>query len=381
MRMFTAESVLEAAKRRISWLFDEFPNVAVAASGGKDSTVTLELALEEARRRGRLPMTVLFIDQEAEWACAIDHVREIMHRPDVRPLWVQVPCRLFNGTSGRQTWLHCWAPGEPWMRQREPDSLHKNVYGTDRFAALFDACVAYHWPGQKVALLGGVRCEESPSRTVALTHSCTYKHATWGKIFNKQAEQFVFYPLYDWTWRDIWKAIHDHGWRYCKLYDAMFQRGVPVQDMRVSNLHHETAGAIEWLQEIEPATWAALTARLRGVNTWKHMGRDYRTPKDLPPMFRDWVDYRDHLLANVIENPVHRAAFRAKFAAMDKLYAPMKMLHRLHKVQCNAILANDWEAHTLLKNYESKPDVVSWRLWFYSGKTHPAQAKNRLITG
>ena len=99
MKIYRSENVLDAAKRRIAWLFDEFPALVVAFSGGKDSTVVLNLAIEEARRRGRLPLPVMWIDQEAEWQMTRDYVRTQMDRPEVKPMWLQIPMVLANSTS------------------------------------------------------------------------------------------------------------------------------------------------------------------------------------------------------------------------------------------------------------------------------------------
>ena len=47
-KKYSAESVLEAARKRISYSFDVFEKVYVSFSGGKDSSVMLHLVLEEA---------------------------------------------------------------------------------------------------------------------------------------------------------------------------------------------------------------------------------------------------------------------------------------------------------------------------------------------
>jgi predicted phosphoadenosine phosphosulfate sulfurtransferase len=66
---------------------------------------------------------------------------------------------------------------------------------------------------------------------LGLTSYLTYKDITWGKYENRKLEHYVFYPLYDWSYTDIWKAIFDHGWSYCRLYDYMYQYGVaPMRD-------------------------------------------------------------------------------------------------------------------------------------------------------
>lgn len=49
---FIKENVVEAARRRVSFVFDHFETIHVSVSGGKDSTVLAYLVLEEARRRG-----------------------------------------------------------------------------------------------------------------------------------------------------------------------------------------------------------------------------------------------------------------------------------------------------------------------------------------
>ena len=46
MQIYTNENVLNAARRRIHFLFDEFENIIVSISGGKDSTVCCHLALQ-----------------------------------------------------------------------------------------------------------------------------------------------------------------------------------------------------------------------------------------------------------------------------------------------------------------------------------------------
>ena len=108
MKIYGKENVHDAALGRIRWLFDEFPNVIIGVSGGKDSTVVYNLALQVAREKNRLPLKCLFVDQEAEWESTIDTIRLIMENPEVEPLWFQMPIKLFNATSTTDHWLMCW---------------------------------------------------------------------------------------------------------------------------------------------------------------------------------------------------------------------------------------------------------------------------------
>lgn len=361
MRIYGKKTVLEAAKDRIRWLFDEFPVVIVGFSGGKDSTVTLGLALEVAREKGRLPLKVMFLDQEAEWQSTIDVVREVMDHPDVDPMWMQIPVRLFNATSTTEHWLNCWDPAvkDRWMRPQEPDAYTEDRYGTDRFGEMFAAILKTHFPDQRVCYLAGVRCEESPTRAMALTYHVTYKWATWGKVLDKRRGHYTFYPIYDWTVSDVWKAIFEHGWTYNRLYDTFYAMGTPVRDMRVSNVHHETAvTALFRLQEIEPETYARLTQRIAGIDMAGKMNFADYFPEKLPPMFADWREYRDFLLEKLIDNPEWLASFRAQFARQDALFEGSRAGGaKLWKMHVSCILTNDWE-HIKSGNYERAPEQL-----------------------
>jgi len=115
---------LEAARARIRWVFDcrdrgVFKHVIVSVSGGKDSTVLAELALEEARRRGAR-VGLYFLDEEVVYQSTVDQVHHLMTRypENTVPLWLQVPFSLTNATSLTEGQLVAWEPGkhELWMR-------------------------------------------------------------------------------------------------------------------------------------------------------------------------------------------------------------------------------------------------------------------------
>ena len=68
-------NVLEAARERISWTFDNFPKIYLSFSGGKDSTVMLHLVMAEAIKRDK-KNGVLFVDLEGQYKLTIDHIQE-----------------------------------------------------------------------------------------------------------------------------------------------------------------------------------------------------------------------------------------------------------------------------------------------------------------
>jgi predicted phosphoadenosine phosphosulfate sulfurtransferase len=375
MKIYGKQNVYDAALDRMRWLFDEFPNVIVGVSGGKDSTVVYNLALIVAREKNRLPLKCLFLDQEAEWQATIDTIRDIMENPEVEPYWFQMPLKLFNATSTSEHWLMCWdaKDEERWMRPRESYSKHENVYGTDRFAQLFSAIIKKEFAGVKTCYVAGMRTEESPTRSMALTHNLTYKHVTWGSRLNKPEEHYTFYPIYDWSYMDVWKSIFDNNWYYNKIYDAQYNHGVPLQNMRVSNVHHETAvGTLFYMQEIEGETYQRLTQRIAGIDMAGKMGKADYFPKQLPFMFQDWKEYRDFLLEKLINNDSWKQNFKKTFAKHDVIYGA-QMGEKLWKEHINSILTNDWE---LIKigNFVNRPGNIDMKREY---KRQQNELKNR----
>lgn len=339
--VYVDKNVYEAALDRIRWLYDSFPNVGCNISGGKDSTVVMHLALEVARERGRLPLDVLFIDQENEWRAVVEYMRLVRAMPDVRLHWLQVPMRISNGTSSYDQWLQCWEPGAVWMREKEPDSIHDNVYGTPTFADLFLAWQKRQWPEGMSSLIAGVRTEESPSRKLGLTVYETWGGETWGR--KGDGQRFTWYPIYDWRLQDVWHYIAVNDLPYCEIYDRMWQYGVPVHKMRVSSHHHESAlNTLFLLQEIEPDTWEIMAERVAGVHSAMQLQWSAFRVNELPPMFRSWREYRDHLLQNLIVDDGQREKLRRQFYGYDRRFAhDRRAFDDLMRTQIKCLLVGD----------------------------------------
>lgn len=361
MRIFNKKNVYDAALDRIRWLFDEFPNVVCSFSGGKDSTVCFNLCMIVAKEKNRLPLSVIFIDQEAEWEATIDQVKEIMYNPDVKPYWFQIPIKLFNATSVTENWLDCWNPEKKdlWMHEMDPISIRENKYGTVRFQHLFDKIMEIEFNGIKSCNISGVRTEESPGRALGLTSGLTYKSVTWGKVISSKNGHYVFCPIYDWSYTDVWKAIHENKWAYCEIYNLMYKYGIPTMKMRVSNVHHETAvGSLFFMQEVEPQTYAKLTQRISGIDMASHMGpENYWGSKDVPFMFANRKEYRDYLLEKLITNEDWTQRFKRTFNYQEEVFCNTVLEELMYKIHIASILTNDWEG-IKLRNFACSPQSI-----------------------
>jgi hypothetical protein len=139
----------------------------------------------------------------------------------------------------------------------------------------------------------------------------------------------------------------------------MYQYGVPIPKMRVSNLHHETAvSSLFYLQEVEKETYNKLAVRLNGISTANKLGADDYFVKKLPEMFTDWKEYRDFLLEKLLPE-TSIVLFKEKFKAFDTKFAKMKTLEPYYKVCVQSILLNDF-GFVKLQNWSKSPEVNAW---------------------
>ena len=320
--IYLENNVFDEALARIRYIYDEFDDVIVSMSGGKDSTVVFNLAMMVAKERGRLPLKVFWLDQEAEWQSTVDYMDSIMRRPDVEPYWFQVPMDFPNCLSNEHSRLLVWDEQKKdlWVHPKSDIAIQKNPMG-DRldydFYDLMDGLQKCIMKTEKTITLCGLKVSESMMRRMALTTGkARYKGLMWISTKKKGMVQ-KGYPIYDWNDSDIWTAIGRNHWPYNVLYDKMYQFGVSPQRMRCSALIHETAWhSIEQLQEFEPETYNRFCRRVPGTDTFSHAFETDVIPKKLPFMFKDWKEYRDYLLVHLVK-PEHQEIFRKRWQGQD----------------------------------------------------------------
>ena len=366
MRIYLNKNVFDAAIERIEFLFDEFNNIIVGFSGGKDSTVVLELTLMVAKRRNRLPIKVMWIDQEAEWEATVEMAEYEMTREEVEPLWLQIPFNMTNNASSFSRFNYCWDPEQKdlWIHPQHPISKKVNDYGVSRFHELFGAIIDKEFQGHKACYISGVRTEESPQRNMGLTQSACYKYITWGAKLNHKKELYTFYPIYDWSYTDVWKAILDNDWKYNKIYDLYYNYNVPIYQMRVSSLHHETAlNNLTLIQQLEPQTWERLCARIGGANTVKHLNKNsFNCPKELPYMFQSWKEYAYYIIDNLVVDNENKEKVKHQLSLLEKQFTHPAIAKDMYRSIINTVLSNDWD-FTRLNNWRTNPNVGIYRSW------------------
>ncbi len=350
-------NVLEAAQERISRVFSEFERIVVSVSSGKDSTVLFNLCLAEAEKRDR-KIHLFFLDQEAEYQGTVEIMRHMMSHPRVIPWWYQVPIYMTNATSYTQAHLYAWGEGEKWIRPKE-DIAIKSI--DDKYPKRFYKF--FNWLEQQqteiTAFMVGLRSTESFNRFRAVTKNPGYKDITWSKK-TKNPLVYRFYPIYDWTFGDVWKFIADNNIRYNRVYDRMYcLKGKRVNDIRISNLIHEKSfKCLAELQEVDPETYEKMCERLGGVHSAAIYAREgmIYTAENLPAKFSTWREYRDYLLGTSPMAEEHRDRLRKRFAGQKNIEA-------IHRQQARQVLLCDWENNLPVDTSIADKEALREKWW------------------
>lgn len=332
------ENVLEATEKRIAYLFDNYDNIQLAFSGGKDSTVLFHLVNSEAKKRNR-KFILYFQDQEAEYQGTIDFVEWAMSQPNVIPQWYQVPIFMTNAASHQQLFLWAWGEGEQWVREKNPLAIHSIQKKYPKRFYKFNLWVAQqnrkNFKGSFVSIIG-LRAEESPDRRFVMFGEDS--ELFW---LRRKTEPNKCYPIIDWSYTDVWKYLIENKLPYNKVYDKMYMLGGNLRSFRVSNLVHEKAfRCLTDLQELEPETYNQLERRLQGVHTAAMYGKENMmySIKNLPEHFKSWKEYKNFLLESI--HPDLKRIFEyqwSRFGDTDDIGANKYMVKR--------ILLCDWEGN------------------------------------
>ena len=356
-KTYRDQNVLEAARERISWIFDRFERVQVSVSSGKDSGVVWHLARTEAVRRGRT-IEVFFLDQEAEYQATVDQMRVMMSAKGVVPRWYQVPIYMTNATSYEQDALYAWGPGEQWMREKEPTSIHSidDEY-PQRFYPFFEWIEKTAPAG--TAFLVGLRAEEGIDRFRAVVKHPGVDGVPW-TTRTKNPDNFKCYPIYDWGMGDVWRLTHTENIPYNRIYDLRWAMGCGVyNDNRVSNLIHEMSfRSLPDLAALEPETYACLLRRIKGIHCAAQHARGpmLYDARELPNGFSSWEVFRDHLLSTMPIDAEKKARFRKRFDNQPKTDA-------VHHAQCKQLLISDWENNVPVSTSKRRPPTDRFARW------------------
>lgn len=271
-------NVYEASHNRLKYIFDNFDNVYLSFSGGKDSGAMLNLTIDWMRKN--VPdrkLGIFHIDYEAQYTMTTEYVdKTLSENKDILEVYrVCVPFKVTTCTSVTESYWRPWDPDKQdlWV-SKMPDNAktYFSFYDENMWDYEFQEKFSlwYHKlkGAKRTACLVGIRTQESLNRWRAIHSDKNYNNYQ-GKNWTKYMYDNVYnaYPIFDWTTKDIWTANARFEWSYNKLYDVMYQAGIPIDQQRVASPFTSTAiSSLKFYKVIEPKTWGKLIGRVNGVN-------------------------------------------------------------------------------------------------------------------
>lgn len=271
-------NVYEAAMKRIAFIFDEFEQVVISFSGGKDSGVMMNLALDHARRTDQLSKVIVYhMDYEAQYQMTTDYVTRTFAGlpPETAKYWVCLPIKAQCATSMFQSYWQPWRIEDKdiWCRELPGNCINESNFPFDfdyqvsdyEFNIQFAKAISER---KKTCFLIGIRTQESLHRYKAVnkfSDKNEYKSKNYTTVLTPNC--INAYPIHDWLVDDIWIANYRFKYDYNKLYDLMYQAGVKLNQMRVASPFNDCATeSLKLYKAIDPNNWGKLIGRVNGVN-------------------------------------------------------------------------------------------------------------------
>ena len=313
-KQYTGKNVYEAFQERLQFIFEEFDNIFVSFSGGKDSGLLLNLTLDfqkkyyPAKRIG-----VFHQDFEAQYTVTTEYVERTFERikNEAEPYWVCLPMATRTALSSYQMYWYPWddTKQEDWVRpmpkhpyvinlRNNPISTYRYRMHQEDLSRQFGRWYRISHGGKKTVCLLGIRADESLQRySGILNKKHGYKDECW--ISQMFKEVWAASPIYDWSNSDVWHANCLFHYDYNKLYDLYYMAGLNPSQMRVASPFNDYAkDSLNLYRVIDPEMWTKLVGRVRGANFTAIYGKTkamgYRSLT--LPQGHTWESYTKFLL-------------------------------------------------------------------------------------
>ena len=366
MKVYADKNVFDASLERIEFAFDNFDNLCVSYSGGKDSTVMIQLVNMIAKKRNR-KFDVLFIDMEAQYLMTIEHIKTLKNKLEcIRDFyWVCLPLSLRNAVSVFEPRWICWekAKKDKWVREMPEFAINEdnNIFPFFRYAMEFEEFVPEFekwYQEKKGGMCGsfvGIRCDESLNRfrTIVSQKKDRLKDKPWTTRNKPLKNSYSIYPIYDYRTEDVWIATFNNNFEYNYVYELMYKNGLGIHQQRLCQpFGDDQKNGLDQYRAIEAENWDKLLKRVAGVN----FGNIYcRTSalgniKSEKPEHLTWQEWALYLLESI-------GIYNKK---LEKHYAiKIKKFFTYWEEKCGCTL--DMIEDEADKKMESLKIVPSWR--------------------
>jgi predicted phosphoadenosine phosphosulfate sulfurtransferase len=321
-------NVYEAALERYKVIFNDFDNVLVAFSCGKDSGVMLSLAYKYAQENNMLhKLSVYYEDYEAGYKFTHEYAERIFSTIQVeKKYWLCLPISAACSVSMYEPRWIPWDKDKKdiWVRPmpkldcviNEDNCPFPFIKGTKGFDTRLHFAEWFSSVNGNTAVLIGIRADESLTRRGIFT-SQHRKHMHKGLRYSKTINKTTcnFYPIYDWKTEDIWVANAKFGFDYNRIYDLYYQAGLTIDQMRVASPFHQCGQeSLSLYKVIDPQSWGKMVGRVNGCNFggiyggttamgWRNITK---------PNHFTWKQYAEFLLSTLPEKSKKKFDYHLK---------------------------------------------------------------------
>lgn len=242
--MYMEENVYEALQKRLQYIFQEFDNIYLSFSGGKDSGLLLNLVLDfQQKYYPEKTIGVFHQDFEVQYTVTTEYIERTFERikDKVEPYWVCLPMATRTALSNYEMYWYPWddTKEDSWVRSmpdkeyvinlsNNPISTYKYKMHQEDLAKQFGRWYRISHGNKKTVCLLGLRAEESLQR--------------YSGFLNKK-------------------------YGYNHLYDLYYKTGLTVSQMRVASPFNDySKDSLNLYRVIDPKIWVKLVGRVQGAN-------------------------------------------------------------------------------------------------------------------
>lgn len=314
IKQYVAQNVYDALQERLHFIFEEFDNIYISFSGGKDSGLLLNLVLEYQKKYyPQKKIGVFHQDFEAQYTVTTEYIERTFEKikDEVEPYWICLPMATRTAVSSYEMFWYPWddTKKEAWVRpmpkydyvinlDNNPITTYKYRMHQEDLAKQFSRWYKISHGNKKTVCLLGMRADESMHRYSGfLNKKYGYKQECW--ISKQFSDVWCASPLYDWSLNDVWHANSIYHYDYNHLYDLYHMAGLQVSQMRVASPFNDySKDSLNLYRVIDPQIWSKLVGRVQGANFAAIYGRSkamgYRSIT--LPEGHTWKSYTQFLL-------------------------------------------------------------------------------------
>lgn len=354
------KDIVDETRRRFDWIMERvkdgtFDSMAMAYSGGKDSSFMLEWALEAHDRHDMdKPIHLVHIDDEWVYPETEEHVMRYAGDDRTKLWWCCLPVAYVNGQSKTAAQVGevpgFWIPWHPdrkddWVRpmpdlsEYDDDNAelvtvdHPHMQ-SDKHDLEFVIGESVHKGAGDFLLhreLGygltiemvGIRTNESMARYTALMARGSWKQDPREGEIKQPKEGFCrCTPVFDWHDEDLWKHYHEQDWPYNEAYDKQWKYGHPPLAMRTAQLYNEPATKSKSFLEVAeywPDLYEESIGRISGSNLGLEHGDQFLTAHKRED--QTWKERTTELLHEKYDDEEFREERRKRIRGTIKLHA------------------------------------------------------------